>query len=96
MTSNITNQDMNCTGAGDTLVLGVNCNSFSSTYNTSVLEGLNFKIQFGNQSNTNYLTLPLLSLSDDPATQGLGVYMTEGYLDNTIIVGAPFYDSFLA
>jgi len=22
--------------------------------------------------------------------------MTEGYLDNTIIVGAPFYDSFLA
>ena len=22
--------------------------------------------------------------------------MTEGYLDNTIIVGAPFYDAFLA
>jgi hypothetical protein len=48
MTSNITNLDMNCTGAGDTLVLGINCHSFSNTYNTSVLEGLNFKIKFNN------------------------------------------------
>jgi len=37
-----------------------------------------------------------MSLASDPSTQGLGVYMTEGYLDNTIIVGAPFYDAFLA
>lgn len=44
MTSNITDLDMNCTGAGDTLVLGINCNSFTNTYNTSVIEGLNFKI----------------------------------------------------
>jgi hypothetical protein len=96
MTSNITNLDMNCTGAGDTLVLGINCHSYSNTYNTSILEGLNFKIQFNNQTNDNYLILPLMSLASDPSTQGLGVYMTEGYLDNTIIVGAPFYDAFLA
>jgi hypothetical protein len=87
---------MNCTGLGDTLILGVNCNSFTGTYNTSILEGLNFKIQFNNQSNDNYLLLPLMSLANDPATQGLGVYMTENYPDNTIIVGAPFYDAFLA
>lgn len=96
MTNNITNLDMNCTGVNNTLSIGSNCFSKTQTYNTTVLEGLNFQIQFVNQTNNNYLILPLLSLSGNNTSEGLGVYMFDQYPVNAIIIGQPFYNSFLA
>lgn len=48
----------------------------------------------------DYITIPLNSLSSQPVIQGLGVYLinpnnTDPYYENTVILGTPFYNSFL-
>lgn len=97
MTENITNFDMNCAGLNNTWSVGANCFSKTNIYNSTILDGLQFMMSF--PDTTDYITFKLNSLAKVPILEGLGVYLTnpgnESIYQNTIILGTPFYDSFL-
>lgn len=97
MTENITNFDMTCAGQNNTWSVGANCFSKTNIYNSTILDGLQFMMSF--PDTTDYITFKLNSLAKVPVLEGLGVYLTnpgnESIYQNTIILGTPFYDSFL-
>jgi len=62
MTQNITDFNMNCTGYNNTWPLNQNCFSTTNQYNSTILDGLEFKMQF--PGTDTYITIPLNALSD--------------------------------
>ena len=96
MLQNITSSNFNCSLVNGTYPLGSNCRSTTNSYTTTTLESLNFYIQFANQTNDNYIYIPLISLAvGDNATQnGLGVYCTDATYNNTVILGTSFMNTF--
>ena len=97
MLQNITSSNFNCSGVDGAYPLGSNCYSKTNSYSSETLESLNFLIYFANQTNDNYVYIPLLSLAVDNnvTANGLGVYCTNSSSNNTVIVGTTFYNNFL-
>jgi hypothetical protein len=76
---------------------GSNCISKNNTYDSETLESLNFVIYFENQTNANYVYIPLLALAYNATANGLGVYCTNStYYSSTVILGTSFFNNFLA
>ena len=80
-----------------TYPIGSNCVSNTNDYDDDDLEGLNFIITFANQTNNNYIYIPLESLAYNATATGLGVYCTNTTTHkNTVILGTSFFNNFIA
>ena len=97
MLQNITSSNFNCSVINSTYPVGSNCISTNNSYETETLESLNFVVYFSNQTNSNYVYIPLLSLAFNATASGLGVYCTNSTeYSNTVIFGSSFFNNFLA
>jgi len=95
MLQNITSSNFNCSVTNSTSPVGSNCFSTTNEYDTETLVSLNFLIYFANQTNNNYVFIPLVSLALNPNATGLGVYCTNSSMNNTVILGTSFYNNFI-